>query len=71
MTQIYLRYCYTVLAAMAISSSGGKILEGAIRTFPDIASYQIVINGIAGNLVSTINAEFICKSVHKLSVCTT
>ncbi len=36
---------------MAISSSGGKILERFIQIYPDMASYQIVINGIAGNLV--------------------
>ena len=41
----------TVLAAMGISSAGGKILERAIQTYPGIASYQPVINGVAGNLV--------------------
>ncbi len=43
--------CSTVLCAMAISSAGGKILESAIVVYPDMASYQPVINGVAGNLV--------------------
>ena len=41
-----------VLTAMMISSGGGKILSSAISAFPDIAAYQPIINGVAGNLVS-------------------
>ena len=41
-----------VLAAMMISSGGGKILSSVISKFPDIAAYQPVINGVAGNLIS-------------------
>ena len=57
-----------VLAAMVISSMGGKILNTAIARctsagcisfittnyigrYPDIAVFQPVINGVAGNLV--------------------
>lgn len=41
-----------VLAAMMISSGGGKILSNVIKRFPGIAAYQPVVNGVAGNLVS-------------------
>lgn len=53
-----------VLAAMAISSMGGKILNVAIQHFPDMASYQPVINGVAGNLVA-VHASRIGTSLHK------
>ena len=40
-----------VLSAMVISSLGGGILSSTIASFPDIAVFQPVINGVAGNLV--------------------
>ena len=36
---------------MAISSAGGKILESAVTSYPRMATFQPVINGVAGNLV--------------------
>lgn len=53
-----------VLAAMAISSAGGKILNAAIRTYPRMALYQPVINGVAGNLVA-VHASRKSTSYHK------
>jgi hypothetical protein len=37
---------------MVISSFGGKILNRTVADFPEVAAYQPVINGVAGNLVS-------------------
>ncbi len=48
MQSIYL----IVLSAMVISSFGGKILNKTVADFPEVAAYQPVINGVAGNLVS-------------------
>ena len=39
-----------VLSAMMISSLGGTILNRVITQFPNIALFQPVINGVAGNL---------------------
>ena len=39
-----------VLCAMLISSLGGTILNRVISRFPNIALFQPVINGVAGNL---------------------
>merc|ERR1712240_99595 len=55
-----------VLSAMVISSMGGKILNNVISTFPDIAVFQPVINGVAGNLVG-IQASRISTELHKTS----
>ena len=44
---------------MIISSFGGKILNQTVSAFPEVAAYQPVINGVAGNLVSV--------QVHKLT----
>jgi len=55
-----------VLSAMVISSMGGKILNKVITKFPDIAVFQPVINGVAGNLVG-IQASRISTDLHKSS----
>merc|ERR1719186_487546 len=55
-----------VLSAMVISSMGGKILNKVIIKFPDIAVFQPVINGVAGNLVG-IQASRISTELHKTS----
>jgi len=55
-----------VLSAMVISSMGGKILNNVIMKFPDIAVFQPVINGVAGNLVG-IQASRISTDLHKTS----
>eukprot|EP00095_Tigriopus_kingsejongensis_P000566 maker-scaffold776_size99073-snap-gene-0.23 protein:Tk00566 transcript:maker-scaffold776_size99073-snap-gene-0.23-mRNA-1 annotation:"solute carrier family 41 member 2" len=41
-----------VVASMVISSVGGKVLGYSIRAYPKIATYQPLINGVAGNLVA-------------------
>ncbi len=53
-----------VLAAMAISSAGGRILSGVIGQYPDIALYQPVINGVAGNLVA-VESSRLSTQLHK------
>ena len=53
-----------VLSAMIISSMGGKILNSVITTFPHIALFQPVINGVAGNLVG-IQASRISTDLHR------
>lgn len=55
-----------VLSAMVISSMGGKILNSFIIKFPDIAVFQPVINGVAGNLVG-IQASRISTELHRTS----
>merc|ERR1719397_1939431 len=55
-----------VLSAMVISSMGGKILNNVIIKFPDIAVFQPVINGVAGNLVG-IQASRISTELHRTS----
>jgi len=42
----------SVLSAMVISSFGGKILNRTVADYPEVAAYQPVINGVAGNLVA-------------------
>jgi cation transporter-like permease len=49
---------------MVISSFGGKILNKTVADFPEIAAYQPVINGVAGNLVS-VQASRISTSLHQ------
>lgn len=53
-----------VLAAMVISSAGGAILNGVITAFPNIALFQPVINGVAGNLVG-IQSSRISTELHR------
>ena len=55
-----------VLSAMVISSMGGKILNSVIVSYPDIAVFQPVINGVAGNLVG-IQASRISTDLHRSS----
>ena len=55
-----------VLCAMVISSLGGRILSSAVANFPDIAVFQPVINGVAGNLVG-IHASRISTELHRTS----
>ncbi|CAJ0585077.1 unnamed protein product, partial [Mesorhabditis spiculigera] len=56
-----------VIAAMLISSGGGFVLERAIRTFPAIASFQPVINGVGGNLAA-VQASRLSTAFHQLGV---
>jgi solute carrier family 41 len=41
-----------VLLAMVISSTGGLILDKAVKKFSGIAVFQPVMNGVGGNLVA-------------------
>jgi len=53
-----------VLAAMVISSVGGAILNVVINAYPNIALFQPVINGVAGNLVG-IQSSRISTELHR------
>ncbi len=53
-----------VLSAMLISSLGGTILNRSIVQFPKIASYQPVINGVAGNLLG-VQASRLSTQLHQ------
>lgn len=55
-----------VIAAMAISSVGGLILNRTVATFKGIAVFQPVINGVGGNLVA-VQASRISTSLHKVA----
>ena len=49
---------------MVISSLGGTILTRTIVKFPKVASYQPVINGVAGNLVG-VQASRLSTALHQ------
>lgn len=55
-----------VLIAMLISSLGGKVLNLSIKRYPNIATYQPLINGVAGNLVA-VQASRISSWLHAFS----
>merc|ERR1711963_618098 len=49
---------------MIISSLGGTILNQTIVKYPRVASYQAVINGVAGNLVG-VQASRLSTALHQ------
>lgn len=53
-----------VICAMLISSVGGLILDYTISSYKGIAVFQLVINGVGGNLVA-VQASRISTSLHK------
>ncbi|XP_053974247.1 solute carrier family 41 member 1-like [Hylaeus volcanicus] len=53
-----------VICAMLISSVGGLILDYTISNYKGIAVFQLVINGVGGNLVA-VQASRISTSLHK------
>ncbi|XP_058791348.1 solute carrier family 41 member 1-like isoform X2 [Phymastichus coffea] len=53
-----------VISAMLISSAGGLILDYTISNYKGIAVFQLVINGVGGNLVA-VQASRISTSLHK------
>ncbi|XP_043282477.1 solute carrier family 41 member 1-like [Venturia canescens] len=53
-----------VILAMLISSIGGLILDYTISSYKGIAVFQLVINGVGGNLVA-VQASRISTSLHK------
>lgn len=56
-----------VIAAMIISSVGGLILDFTVSAFKGVAVFQLVINGVGGNLVA-VQASRISTELHRLSV---
>lgn len=56
-----------VIAAMIISSIGGLILDFTVSAFKGVAVFQLVINGVGGNLVA-VQASRISTELHSLSV---
>ncbi|KAL0871296.1 hypothetical protein ABMA27_005045 [Loxostege sticticalis] len=53
-----------VVSAMVISSAGGLILDYTVSKYDGIAVYQLVINGIGGNMVA-VHASRMSTSLHK------
>ncbi|XP_014222994.1 solute carrier family 41 member 1-like [Trichogramma pretiosum] len=53
-----------VIFAMLISSAGGLILDYTISSYEGIAVFQLVINGVGGNLAA-VQASRISTSMHK------
>ncbi|XP_044741596.1 solute carrier family 41 member 1-like [Chrysoperla carnea] len=53
-----------VVIAMIISSVGGLIMEYSIINFRGIAVYQLIVNGVAGNLVA-VQASKLSTYLHK------
>ncbi|XP_050450148.1 solute carrier family 41 member 1-like [Cataglyphis hispanica] len=64
-TKEVLDYGWTpVISAMLISSLGGLILDYTISSYKGIAVFQLVINGVGGNLAA-VQASRISTSLHK------
>ncbi|XP_050480907.1 solute carrier family 41 member 1-like [Bombus huntii] len=53
-----------VICAMLISSMGGLILDYTVSNYKGIAVFQLVINGVGGNLAA-VQASRISTSLHK------
>lgn len=52
-----------VVSAMVISSAGGLILDYTVSNYKGIAVFQLVINGIGGNMVA-VHASRLSTSLH-------
>ncbi|XP_075980407.1 solute carrier family 41 member 1-like [Anticarsia gemmatalis] len=52
-----------VVSAMVISSAGGLILDHTVSMYSGIAVYQLVINGIGGNMVA-VHASRLSTQLH-------
>lgn len=55
-----------VIAAMLISSTGGLILDYTVSQYKGVAVFQLVINGVGGNLVA-VQASRISTELHSMS----
>ncbi|XP_056645080.1 solute carrier family 41 member 1-like isoform X1 [Diorhabda sublineata] len=55
-----------VITAMIISSIGGLILDFTVSQFKGVAVFQLVINGVGGNLVA-VQASRISTELHSIS----
>ncbi|XP_050313306.1 solute carrier family 41 member 1-like [Anthonomus grandis grandis] len=56
-----------VLSALFISGTGGLVLDQAVNQFPGYVTFQPIINGIGGNLVS-VQASRTSTMLHKTSI---
>lgn len=56
-----------VITAMVISSIGGLILDYTVSKYKGVAVFQLIINGIGGNLVA-VQASRISTELHSKSV---
>ncbi|XP_066158399.1 solute carrier family 41 member 1-like isoform X2 [Euwallacea fornicatus] len=56
-----------VLCALFISGGGGLVLDLAVDRFPGYVTFQPIINGIGGNLVS-VHASRTSTMLHKTSI---
>lgn len=54
-----------VIAAMLISSAGGLILDFTVSQYKGVAVFQLVINGVGGNLVA-VQASRISTELHSI-----
>ncbi|XP_023241904.1 solute carrier family 41 member 1-like [Centruroides sculpturatus] len=64
--QLILTGWLPVIAAVAITSAGGYILEIAVKNYEGMAVFQPVINGVGGNLVA-VQASRIATYFHQRS----
>ncbi|CAH0562634.1 unnamed protein product [Brassicogethes aeneus] len=55
-----------VITAMVISSIGGLILDFTVSQYKGVAVFQLVINGVGGNLVA-VQASRISTELHSIS----
>ncbi|XP_018335015.1 solute carrier family 41 member 1-like [Agrilus planipennis] len=55
-----------VVSAMLISSVGGLVLDYTVSQYKGVAVFQLVINGVGGNLVA-VQASRISTQLHSLS----
>lgn len=55
-----------VISAMLISSLGGLILDFTVSKYKGVAVFQLVINGVGGNLVA-VQASRISTDLHSKS----
>lgn len=56
-----------VISALFISGAGGLVLDSAVNQFPGYVTFQPIINGIGGNLVS-VQASRTSTMLHKTSI---
>ncbi|XP_066155340.1 solute carrier family 41 member 1-like [Euwallacea fornicatus] len=54
-----------VISAMVISSAGGLILDFTVSQYKGVAVFQLVINGVGGNLVA-VQASRISTELHSM-----
>ncbi|VDO74700.1 unnamed protein product [Heligmosomoides polygyrus] len=55
---------WAVLAAMSITTLSGFVLKNSMRKYPPLAAFQLLINGVGGNLVA-VQASRISTGLHR------